>query len=284
MTDRNRAPWWLWPNLLSLDAPLVALAWFWMFAKAWGVVSLPVSLPVTMALSVWAIYALDRIVDSRKSRPRAALERRHHFHQKYRWFFISAVVGVTIWSSYAALMVLSQTVLMYGVFVAILVACYFAVAVFQKADEHTGLMKNVLAGMTFSYGVAAGVHAYSPVVSFAQMVVSQEVLLFGGLCILNMTAIDFWELDGEDGEDASALIGTGCLLLGGGAMFFSTRSDSFNKPFFYAVLIGAAGIYLLNKYRDRLDQDGRRLWVDLVLLGPVGIYWLWITFYERNLA
>ncbi|MDA7629999.1 hypothetical protein N8670_04085, partial [Akkermansiaceae bacterium] len=181
MTDRNRAPWWLWPNLLSLDAPLVALAWFWMFAKAWGVVSLPVSLPVTMALSVWAIYALDRIVDSRKSRPRAALERRHHFHQKYRWFFISAVVGVTIWSSYAALMVLSQTVLMYGVFVAILVACYFAVAVFQKADEHTGLMKNVLAGMTFSYGVAAGVHAYSPVVSFAQMVVSQEVLLFGGL-------------------------------------------------------------------------------------------------------
>ncbi|MDB4283395.1 hypothetical protein N9894_02240 [Akkermansiaceae bacterium] len=50
------------------------------------------------------------------------------------------------------------------------------------------------------------------------------------------------------------------------------------------MLIGAAGIYLLNKYRDRLDQDGRRLWVDLVLLGPVGIYWLWITFYERNLA
>ena len=74
MIDRERAPWWLWPNLLSLDAPLVALAWFWMFAKAWGVVSLPVSLPITMALAVWAIYAVDRVVDSRKSSPRASLE------------------------------------------------------------------------------------------------------------------------------------------------------------------------------------------------------------------
>ncbi|MDB4353760.1 hypothetical protein N9Z02_00485 [Akkermansiaceae bacterium] len=284
MTDRDRAPWWLWPNLLSLDAPLVALAWFWMFAKAWGVVSLPVSLPITMALAVWAVYALDRIVDSRKSRPRAALERRHFFHQRYRWIFISAVCAATAWALFASLTILSQTVLFYGLFVGFLVVCYFVIAIFQRSDQHTGILKNGLAGLTFSYGVAAGVHAYSPVVSFPQMVFSQEVILFGGLCILNMTAIDFWELEGEDGDDASALIGTGSLLLGGLAMFFSGRSDAFNRPFFYAVLVGAAGIYILNKMRNRLDQDGRRLWVDLVLFFPVGIYWLWVTFYERNLA
>lgn len=284
MTDLKRAPWWLWPNLLSLDAPVVALAWFWMFAKAWGVVSLPASLPITMALAVWAIYAVDRVVDSRKSSPRASLERRHHFHRKYRWVFISVASVVAGWSIYASLLVLSQTVLFYSFFVIFLVASYFVLAVFQRPDQHTGLMKNVLAGMTFAYGVAAGVHATSPIVSFPQMVISQEVILFGGLCVLNMTAIDFWELEGEDGEDASALIGTGCLLLGGLSMFFSTRSDAFNKPFFYAVMIGSAGIYILNRCRNRLDQDGRRLWVDLVLLAPVGIYWLWITFYERNLA
>ena len=255
-----------------------------MFAKAWGVVSLPLSLPLTMALAIWAIYALDRIIDSRKSRPRAALERRHYFHRRHRWFFIAAILGVVAWTIFAALKLLSQTVLMYGVFVSFLVACYFIVAIFQRSDQHTGILKNAIAGMTFAYGVAAGVHAYSPVVSFFQMVLSQEVLLFGGLCVLNMTAIDFWELEGEDGEDASALVGTGCLLLGGLAMFFSTRSDSFNKPFFYASLVGAAGIYVLNQNRHRFDQDGRRLWVDLVLLLPVGIYWLWITFYERNLA
>lgn len=36
MMDKERAPWWLWPNLLSLDAPVVAVAWAWMFSKAWG--------------------------------------------------------------------------------------------------------------------------------------------------------------------------------------------------------------------------------------------------------
>ncbi|MGJ8694838.1 MAG: hypothetical protein ACSHYF_00840 [Verrucomicrobiaceae bacterium] len=282
--NRDRAPWWLWPNLLSLDAPLVAVAWFWMFAKAWGVVSLPGALVLTLALAVWAVYSIDRLVDSRKSRPRAALERRHYFHRKYRWYFLTAIGTALVWCIFASLMVLSQLVLMYGLFVLLLVGLYFLMAIYQNVEQHTGLMKNALAGLTFSYGVAAGVHAYSPVVVFQQMVFSPEVLMFAGLCIINMTAIDFWELDGEDGEDASAVISTACLLLAAVSMFFSSRGDSFNKPFFYAVMIGAAGIYILNRNRHQLDQNARRLWVDLVLLAPVLIYWVWVSFYERNLA
>lgn len=282
--NRDRAPWWLWPNLLSLDAPLVALAWYWMFAKAWGIVNLPASLAVTLALCVWAVYALDRIIDSRRSRPRAALERRHFFHRKHRWVFVVAIVLAVSWSIWALLYYIALTVLLYGFFVIFLVTCYFLVTLFQRSDQHTGLLKNSIAGLTFAYGVAAGVHAYSPVLAFQQMIFSWEVLLFGGLCIINMTAIDFWELDGEDAEDATALIGTATLLLAGVSMFLSTRGDAFNKPFFYSVMIGFAGIYLLNKYRSQLDQEARRLWVDLALLAPVLGYWLWISFYEHNIA
>lgn len=282
--NRDRAPWWLWPNLLSLDAPVVALAWYWMFSNAWGLVNLPAALPITLALSVWAIYAMDRIIDSRKSSPRASLERRHYFHQKYRWYFLMAVVVAAVWSVWALLFYISQMVLFYGAFVLLFVLAYFLVTFFQKSGEHTGLLKNAIAGITFSYGVAAGVHAYSPIFSFAQMVFSWEVLLFGGLCIVNMTAIDFWELDGEDGEDASALIGTATLLLAGVAMYCSLNSDAFNKPFFYSIMIGAAGIYLLNKFRAHFDQDARRLWVDLALLVPVLLYWFWVSFYVQNIA
>lgn len=278
--NRDRAPWWLWPNLLSLDAPVVALAWYWMFSKAWALVNLPGSLAVTLALSVWAIYALDRIIDSRKSSPRAALERRHHFHRKYRWFFLLAVIIAIFWLVWALLFYLSQKVLLYGIFVFFLVICYFVVTLFQKGNHHTGLLKNTIAGMTFTYGVAAGVHAYSPIYSFLEWVFSLEVLLFGGLCVINMTAIDFWELNGEDGDDAMALIGTATLLLGGIAMYCSRNGDSFNKPFYYAIMIGAAGMYLLNKFRDHFDQDARRLWVDLALLFPVLLYWFWVSFYE----
>ncbi|MGC6426826.1 MAG: hypothetical protein ACON5H_07515 [Akkermansiaceae bacterium] len=282
--NRDRAPWWLWPNLLSLDAPVVALAWYWMFAKAWGLVFLPPELAVTLVLSVWAIYALDRIVDSRKSSPRPALARRHHFHQRYRWYFLMVIAGSVSWSIWALLFHLSQMVLLYGAFVLFLVLCYFAITFFQKGDQHTGLSKNCIAGMTFAYGVAAGAHAYSPIFSFSQMVFSWEVLLFGGLCVINMTAIDFWELDGEDGEDAMAVIGTATLLLACVAMYRSMHSDAFNRPFFYAVLVGAAGLYLLNKFRNHFDQEERRLWVDIALLLPVILYWLWVSFYERNIA
>ena len=76
--EKERAPWWLWPNLLSIDAPLAAVAWAWMFAKAWGVVSVPWQLWVALGLMVWrkkvsgsCLRALDaaRLAFGRGDRP-----------------------------------------------------------------------------------------------------------------------------------------------------------------------------------------------------------------------
>jgi len=255
-----------------------------MFAKTWGVRSLPVSLPVTLALTVWAIYALDRLIDSRVSCPRASLMRRHHFHRRYRWVFVTGIVIAVVWGVYAALMVLSQTVLKYGGIIGILVLGYFILAFVRSAAESTGIFKNTIAGITFAYGTAAGVHAYAPNLQFAQMIFSWEVVLFGLLCAVNMTAIDFWELKGEEEEDASALIGMATLLIAGIAIYFATRSDAWAKPFHYALVTGAGGIYLLNKVRGTLDKNARRLWVDLALLAPVLLFWVWTTYYETTLA
>ncbi len=255
-----------------------------MFAKTWGLRSLPITLPVTLALSVWSVYALDRLIDSRANRPRASLMRRHHFHRRFRWFFILGIAATLYWVIFASLTILSQTVLMYGAFVTILSGCYFVLAFVQKPDESTGLFKNFVAGLTFAYGTAAGVHAYAPSLSFVQMIFSWEVVLFGMLCAINMTAIDFWELQGEDEEDASALIGMATLILAGISLFFATRGDAWAKPFHYAIVTGAGGIYLLNKLRANLDQDARRLWVDLALLAPVLLFWVWTTYYESAIA
>ena len=35
--DRKQLPWWLWPNLLGLDAPLVAVVWQQALARMQGV-------------------------------------------------------------------------------------------------------------------------------------------------------------------------------------------------------------------------------------------------------
>ena len=54
---------WLWPNLLSLDAPIVALLWQILFARCFHarVETLP---SVLLVLAVWLIYAADRTLDS----------------------------------------------------------------------------------------------------------------------------------------------------------------------------------------------------------------------------
>ncbi len=254
-----------------------------MFAKTWGLRSLPDSLPLTLALSVWAVYALDRLIDARSSQPRASLERRHHFHRKFRWLFIIGIVAAFSWISYASLYLLSRTVLMYGAFVGLLVVGYFIIALARKSGS-TGILKNAIAGITFAYGTATGVHAYAPSLHFTQMVFSWEVGLFGALCAINMTAIDFWELKGEDEEDASALIGMATIVVAGIALFWATRSDAWAKPFHYAIITGAGGIYVLNKLRAQLDKHARRLWVDLALLAPVLLFWVWMTYYRTTLA
>lgn len=282
MTEQKKVPWWLWPNLLSLDAPVVALAWFWMFAETWGVRSLPPTLAVSLALAVWAVYALDRILDSRNATPRRALQKRHQFHRKFRWYFLSAVLLAVVWSLYASLALLSQTALLYGCFIVLLCVAYFVLVVASAGRESTGLLKNFIAGMTFSYGTAAGVHSYSPLLSFTEMLFSWEVAAFGALCALNMTAIDFWELEGEEEEDASALLGTLTLMLAAVSFYLALSSGMWAKPFHYAIIAGTGGIYWLNRAKGQFDQNARRLWVDLVLLAPVLLFWVWTT-YQRVL-
>jgi len=276
--DRERVPWWLWPNLLSLDAPLVAVAWAWMFSRAWGVVSLPWELWMTLGVSVWIIYVTDRLVDIRKRENAGSLDKRHEFHRRFQGVFFAGIIAGLGWGLYSVLWALSQNVLFYGAFVLLMTVGYFVLSLTRSTREHTGITKNLVAGLTFAYGTAAGVHAYSPVFSFSQMLFSWEVLLFAALCAINMTAIDFWELEGEDEEDAAAILGTATLLIGGAAMYFSLNGDDFNKPLFYSVLVGAAGLNVLNRMRERLDRDARRLWVDLVILLPVFTYWVWISF------
>lgn len=54
----------MWPNLLSLDAPAVALVWQDFLARTFGI---PLRMParLVLGLTVWAIYLGDRLLDVR---------------------------------------------------------------------------------------------------------------------------------------------------------------------------------------------------------------------------
>jgi hypothetical protein len=193
------------------------------------------------------------------------------------------------WAVHSILFVLSRTVLQYGLFILLCAGAYFIAAWHQPRDGKPKIGKNVIAGLTFAYGAATGIHAYSPVLDFGDMCFSSEVLIFAALCVINMTAIDFWNLEGEEGEDAGAVLNLATLLLGGLAMFIymSTMkresfflSESFYheqvfyQPFAVGILIGAASFFLLNQARQRTGKNAYRVLVDVAVIAPVFVFWV----------
>ncbi len=158
----KRPAWWLLPNLLSLDAPLVAVVWMWILAKSMRVVYVETYSYWLVACAVWCVYVLDRIMDVWRSKRAAAkgdsispvlLHPRHHFHWKYRYAFIVAFVIVSVASVYAAFNIASENLLTAGFSGISLVILYLIVRRFELGE--ITYFKNFVAAITFSFGVSA---------------------------------------------------------------------------------------------------------------------------------
>lgn len=288
MLTEQRKPLWLYPNLLSLDAPLVAVAWLHLFAKTWRLGYHPWEAYVTLGLVVWVIYVTDRLLDVSLiggSSPR--LEARHEFHQKHRKVFqIGAVIAGVI----ALVLVLTKMpgalfefrpqvglgLLPIG---ALLVAGFFGLSMLssQESDE-VPHMKNVLAGITFAFGTAMTAHLYRFEYGIHDLLVSREFVCFAVLCILNISAIDLWEhaarhSDLEIKASDELALTLPLTLLGGAAVLYALyNEEQAARPFFFAILTGAALLYILNRTRARFSMDSLRVLADAALLVPVLVF------------
>lgn len=229
----KRPPAWLLPNLMSLDAPLVALVWMWMLARVMRVQYIETSSYLVLAGGVWCVYVLDRIRDVRSGKHLLTDEMpwRHQFHWRCRRGLLAAVLLVVGVCSYHALFVLGREMLVLGITALFLVFCYWLISRIDRGEVAYG--KNMLAGLTFAFGVAGPIIVLSqplPIVlddvlvpfqqvfdagggvgyiassleAFKILVVmvlatlqvvlmSVHVLLFALLFVMNINAIDLWE-------------------------------------------------------------------------------------------
>ncbi len=179
-------PWWLWPNLLSLDAPAVAVVWQSFLADAEGV-DVPVAAIGALALVAWAIYLSDRWLDVRGGRHRHT--DRHRFAARNRW----AIGGIAMLAMGAALIVavtgLSESYLEVGGIVGVLFMAYFTVVHAVARRVNFKGFKEVSSGAVFAVGVAIPLIAGAP--RSCQAIAA--IISFGGLCVLNCILISRWE-------------------------------------------------------------------------------------------
>jgi hypothetical protein len=90
-------PWWVWVNVLGLDAVAAALVWLPLFANAVGARLVPAEY-VVLGCAVWCVYVADRILDGSMSGGMSG--ERHRFAAR-QWVPLAAgmaaAAGVSVW-------------------------------------------------------------------------------------------------------------------------------------------------------------------------------------------
>jgi hypothetical protein len=275
-----RKPLWLLPNLLSLDAPLVAMAWLYVFAKTWRLGYHPWEAYASLGLAVWIIYVSDRLLDaSLHHSGDAGMETRHRFHWKYRKLFrtgLAVAVPLAV-----ALVVLRMPMAIYKHLLlgGVMVAGFFGLAMLSSQEpKEVPHAKNILAGLTFAFGTAMTAHVYRYEYDIYDMFASREFVCFAVLCILNISAIDLWEhsarsADRETRASDELALTLPLTLLGAASLAYALLDPQHGaRPFFYAILCGAGLLYALNRMRARFEPETLRVLADVALLIPVLVF------------
>lgn len=277
--SEQRKPLWLIPNLLSLDAPLVAVAWLYIFAKTWRADYLPWTAYIALGLVVWVIYVTDRLLDSSmQDGTSGRLEARHHFHRKHAKSFRILAILAGILAMVLVIGSLPMRIFENAGLGIIFVIGFFALAINSSIAPHdVAYGKNVMAGLAFGFGTGVIAFVYTGF-DWWEFVSSRQLICFSVLCVLNISAIDLWEHAGRSSDpevkasDELALT-LPLTLLGGSAIFFAAKDHELStRPFFYAILTGAALLHVLNRTRSRFSMDALRVLADVALLVPFVVF------------
>jgi hypothetical protein len=276
----HRKPLWLLPNLLSLDAPLVAVAWLYVFLQTWRLYH-PWEAYVSLGLAVWGIYVADRLLDaSLLDGTDSRLEARHHFHRRYRRPFRAALIAALLVATAIVVTRMPMTIYKHLLVGAVFVAGFFGLSMVTARERpDVPYTKNILAGVAFAFGVSMTAHLYRFEFGIPDLITSREFVCFAVLCILNISAIDLWEHAAatEDREikasDELALTLPLFLLSGASIVYALMEDEMATRPFFYSILTGAALLYVINRNRSHFGMDALRVFADLALLAPVLVFW-----------
>lgn len=248
MDDR---PWWLWPNLLALDAPAVAVVWQQFLAAGAGV-SVPPAAAVVLGLLVWGVYLADRVFDARRGILTAD---RHRFAARHQRAF-AVMVTIAIAAAAGLAIELPERYLDIGAITSLALAGYFA-AVHRGLNDLLPGAKEAAVGLVFGVGVAIPLIADASPGTFEWL---PGVVAFAGLCWLNCVLVSRWE------EPPAAAPPWWTVLTAAGLAVGAAIIDG--PPTCAPVLVSTGLLGGLHVAGGKLSQRSRRVLADAVLLTP----------------
>jgi hypothetical protein len=252
----------LWPNLLSLDAPLVASLWQNLFAHDAGV-KISFAGRAALPLAVWLIYLTDRLFDTAQGRPMQGTAR-HEFSCAYRGLcrVLAALAAVL---SFVSVFYLPLPVVRNGMVVLMVVGFYLLVVHGTGGSVRRWLPKEAAVGLIFSVGSVLAPATWSS--TSARLVF--PALLFGVLCWANSAAIEVWE--GGRVDMVSAFVVRNLYLVALAVAVLSLLRGWWfpAEQAWVALLMAALGYAAVEYLRPEMSVDLRRVAIDIPLLTPV---------------
>ena len=246
-------PFWLWPNLLSLDAPLVAVLWQVLFARCFraSVETLPT---VALVLAVWLIYVADRALDAWSGMGRTP---RHEFYRRHWRIMLPVWLAALVGGAGLAATHLAPALFHRGLALLAAVVLYFGAVHLAPERIRRAWPKEAAVGLLFALG--ASLEAWTKIRTAADVI---TVLLFSCLCWINCAAIEKWESSGR----IQFPVGAAALCVGAAALLLLHE----HRPVLGgAEMASALAFLLLDRGRRRFSADALRVLADAALLSPV---------------
>src|SRR4051794_27765927 len=186
----------VWLNLLCLDAPIVAVAWQWLFARTFGA-DLDLSLRLLLFLTAWLIYLADRFADTIRLPADCPISLRHRFCRAHMVGWWIAIVIIFFVDLALAVRTLDLQMFLLGGTLAAICALFLFVNHSLGGKWRPWPLKEKSIGILFAAGTTVGVVGELPglTISFGF-----ALLLFAILCTFNCLSIADWERELDDAQ------------------------------------------------------------------------------------
>ncbi len=244
-------PLWLWPNLLSLDAPLVALVWQLLFARCFHAEwrALPALL---LAVTVWLIYAGDRMLDALRT---PTDQPRHQFYRAHWRVILPVWFAILALASWLALTGLDRPVLRRGLWLLAAVAVYLSIV--HAAPQRLRRYWPKEAAVAILFALGASLDAWTRIRSGEDVL---TIALFSALCWINCRAIEAWEHRTVWPTAGLAA----CIAVAAAVTLAAHRPVLASAEF-----ASALAFICLDRSRLRLSPNALRVLADVALLSPL---------------
>ncbi|GAB3714049.1 hypothetical protein GCM10027592_53550 [Spirosoma flavus] len=236
--------------------------------------------PLVLALAVFIIYTIDRLLDVRRyedKKTKLPLTERHRFHYQYAPLLWKVVIGATVLAIILTFF-LPASVVKFGIVLGGVCAAYVG-AVFRLPERHPALLlKEPLVALLYATGVWGSVWVQRPIVRGVEVA---EWLMFVGIAFQNLLLFAVMEKRESPKQPffslATAIGLERCdtilrwltfLVVATGLTLCFVTDDRFAQRSALMLAIMSITLYAIQRYPNYFIKNERYRW-----LGD-GVFWM----------